>query len=45
MLEDPDDIGLTFDAHRSLVLPFEAKATVEEWDTLRRPRSIPDARS
>ena len=26
MFKDPDDIGLTLDAHRRLILPFEAKA-------------------
>src|SRR5262249_13941909 len=42
MLINPDDISLPSDAHRGLVLPFAAKAVVEEWDTVARLRSIPD---
>src|SRR5215471_3410914 len=42
MLINADDISLPSDAHRGLVLPFAAKAVVEEWDTVARLRSIPD---
>jgi hypothetical protein len=42
MLVDSDDIGLIFDTHRRRVLPSKAKAAVEEWDTVQRPRSIPE---
>src|SRR5262249_2360050 len=44
MLVNPNNVGLPFDAHRGLVLPFAAKAVVEEWDTVTRPRSIPSCR-
>src|SRR6202040_3505919 len=44
VLIDPDDIGLVLDAHRGLFLPIDLKLTIARWDTVRRPRSIPDCR-
>jgi len=44
VLIDPDDIGLVLDAHRGLFLPIDLELTIARWDTVRRPRSIPDCR-